>query len=464
MSYIDGELTRRDPDGVAYYVNLDRSNMQVITAPPPPVSSPHILPLDSDTRRRIVDPHVPGESFKKVMSTGMIKMTNLEQVDIKDKYYISVLDMKRTQIRWPQRWGCVGGSPVLETDPVSYMSTYYKRRTDISRLQQMAGVQVYGETPDSLEERVGDAINSCLSNVVNDSHSGFDLLTNMAEFPETFELLKSILMNARHPLRGIKALIERERRSRDRGGFHPGVQHHDDIASAWMQYRYAIMPLVLSIKDAAKLLDQVSDKYKTDHSRQIIMPTISSSVVTNDSITWEHSGTISVSATAKAAYLSPASRLSSLININIFLTAWELIPMSFVIDWFINVGDIILAYTTSVADFASERKYCVSVRRQLTSTAYHNYEYNYGDRRVSPSYDAGLSCGPLAIDVGYDFSDIEVKTGRNIIFRRIDNSYKRAVKQPTDVRFTFNPTLSWRRWLDGYVLSLNFVRKALKTL
>lgn len=116
------------------------------------------------------------------------------------------------------------------------------------------------------------------------------------------------------------------------------------IASVWLQYRYAIMPNVYLIEDVLKGLDQ--GKYITKRGWNHTSESLSLAGETF-SVEVEHKVMIK----REVNSVTPIGVLSA----NLLVTAWEMVPLSFVVDWFISVGDFLsgLAVSYGVAQEGS---------------------------------------------------------------------------------------------------------------
>lgn len=109
------------------------------------------------------------------------------------------------------------------------------------------------------------------------------------------------------------------------------------LANAWLTFRYVIMPNYYLIKDIVEarknfgkefIREQVS-KYETRP-----LPVIPGASVTG-SLSSRHKAWCGV----RLKVYSPLDGLLGVAQVNPFVTAWELIPLSFVVDWFVGVGD-----------------------------------------------------------------------------------------------------------------------------
>lgn len=128
-------------------------------------------------------------------------------------------------------------------------------------------------------------------------------------------------------------------RTRYLGSLDPKI-----IGNAWLEYKYGWMPLLMDIHGAAKHVAELPFK------RQF--PRFKASVSQDQMISTETSVSLQgrLQTNAKAWVLvsvnhTDAAVANRLGGLNPLYVAWELIPFSFVADWFINIGDCIQELT-----------------------------------------------------------------------------------------------------------------------
>lgn len=319
------------------------------------------------------------------------------------------------------------------------------------------------QNPAEYEEQIQDAIATTQTAAYADSLSSYDVLTQVAEARETLEFVQSKVGEAARLLNrlahedettwkrarsDLKTNARRLRQSTDKA--------FNKLGGRWMEYRYALMPLIYAIGDVNDLIKQRNALYQTDRARASIqidtnaIPTPAPTRFLYDSF----SGTAVVRSTVKTGYNSFAlQRVLSNIGINPFVTGWELIPFSFVIDWFINVGDNIKAQTS--VDLSSQKVGCTSIRRTWTRTThYWDFTSDYSERSVVAN-----TCFPAAT-----FSEL-FQRSINVPVRDITHdSYERKVWSNPTTGLVYDPSINWKRTLDGIVLSYSTIRKLLRSL
>lgn len=228
----------------------------------------------------------------------------------------------------------------------------------------------------------------------------FDLLTELAELPETLRYILgrikqfSQLMIEYQEVKKLRLTKYRKRRRREDANSYGAYQNKksvndttDAALSVWMEYRYAIMTLVYSLQDAYSLLLTLRDVYKTTRKRKVYDAPDEWFYIPPGFTLKENNVVIQDRVWIKRKY-DPGSLLDNLLKqlqTNIFKTAWELIPFSFVVDWFVNIGQLIDAltgyqpYLEEVQLCSRQAKGSITVEKDGTSVeiqvnTYHRYK------------------------------------------------------------------------------------------
>lgn len=203
-------------------------------------------------------------------------------------------------------------------------------------------------SPSTVENRLRDR--ALLGAYAKMKSPAFDGMVNLGELRET---IKGIL----NPLSGIRSIVRRivtkpTQSFRLRSSAAAYTEH---MLNQWMEYRYGFMPLYLSVRDALKAAHyhlvgtgyviQMIHKRAQNPSRTLV------TTGHNEALYVPVKGTVvqTRSVTASAALASrlkiDEQRLWGFSVLDVPATVWELIPLSFVVDWFYNVGDWIKAVT-----------------------------------------------------------------------------------------------------------------------
>lgn len=250
-----------------------------------------------------------------------------------------------------------------------------------------------------------------------------DILTEFVEFPQTLDFLTEQMRWLGDKTLGSHA----EAKDLARGDPSKVTKA---LAKHWLQYRYAVMPIIYSIMDVSDTLREMRKLYaefKEHSSFESTLPT-----VPGRTLAFSGDSFVDHRCYIRARY-SPdtiVKELWRLTQFNLAATAWEITPWSFVADWVINFGDYITA--TTGYDDSDDSKCC----------------YSWRDRR---QYTVGYPDGAVSVN--------GLKTTVTL------NTYTRQVINPSDhigLSLTFD--MGWRRWLDAAALSIAPTLKGLRSL
>lgn len=93
---------------------------------------------------------------------------------------------------------------------------------------------------------------------------------------------------------------------------------------------------------------------------------------------------------ARVEVADPNARLASQLGfVNPAVVAWELVPFSFVVDWFVNVGDVLSSYTDFLG-FKFLESSVTSFNKDRVTTYYQSIDYGkpVGVVRKSGEFEA----------------------------------------------------------------------------
>lgn len=169
-----------------------------------------------------------------------------------------------------------------------------------------------------------------ITKVVGDTRAGtYDILTDVAEARSTFQLIMSCVIRILTEFRNVKARIAR------RPSLDPRRRKSiwSESADEWMQFRYAITPTLLSLDSALKWMDDnnMYAKFRGTLTRSVEEINLYGIVITPPPPVDRVFGKIRVDG------------LTSGLKINPLATALELVPLSFLLNWVCNIGDLVSA-------------------------------------------------------------------------------------------------------------------------
>lgn len=198
-----------------------------------------------------------------------------------------------------------------------------------------------------------------------------EMLVDLAESRQTVKLVKDVLQLKKRVLKYAAEFVLPDRRSRRErlDDFYTRQRRNsrrkrnskstkqrfraamDSTSGHWLQYRYGIMPLLYSIYDGADNLRRTAttgtfsvraasgDRFERDFSESVPQPGY------NERTWWSYESRIYV--TLNLRFRAPSRSEQEVLNwtsLNPLSIAWELLPLSFVADWIVNVGDQLRAW------------------------------------------------------------------------------------------------------------------------
>lgn len=203
--------------------------------------------------------------------------------------------------------------------------------------------------------------------------------------------------------RAKKRAVEREIKNRSESFSYANkvalTEFADALADIWMNFRYNIMPNIYMAEDALKLYEAYTADFITgrDSSGWVNGPVFESHGW--DPLKIEQRYNCVIKRGVKSKF-----RWSTVTKSNILTTAWELIPLSFVVDWFVNIGDLLTAISSP--NIAASEGATAGVKYQFEGHVRNNdtnqscqYDINIYRRRViNPNNHIGLN---LSFDLSW---------------------------------------------------------------
>lgn len=419
---------KNDLDGLLYPFE-STSNVDFVPYTQETINLPELV-ADSRYRR----PPAKGLPFSEVKKSGLIKMTDHEAWYTTLSTHIVRLPFEFAKLVVPYSYIQNFSVPSLKQGIWQARKFHMQGTLDsIDEIINASWDPAYNlpHSNDPLDD-IDDAVHEVKRVVVADAHQTWDALTSAAELPKALKLFTKLLKGAVSPVRSFAKLLKDSRNPRN-------------LANNWLAYRYGIMPTILEIQDVMRVIVERGFAYKTSRSSRFGTwkqdpPPASVTGPLKYTERWDN---WRVNAVGKTRYSTSSLRALDQISVNPLLTGWELVPFSFVVDWFINVGDFIQARTLDLVDHATQRSFCVSIKRDLGWRQYYRRQYTASI--ASPQYDtvgnAYYWLNPLS-----DHSDHLIKDWRH-------EGYSRRVFHPSDAVLRFKPNLNWSRFLDSIALT-----------
>lgn len=173
-------------------------------------------------------------------------------------------------------------------------------------------------------------------------------------------VLRSLQLTAEETkkFKDIKALERYTKILADRKLKHVPTKPMDVIVGLWLEYRYAVRPLIADLQNAVKALDKaikserLTARGRESHVGESVSYFHSDPVPNDNSFRVDSKITTSevIKARAGCLYIVDA-QLASFLDVLGFdqpiEAVWELIPFSFVLDWVFSIGDLLESWFKS---------------------------------------------------------------------------------------------------------------------
>lgn len=318
----------------------------------------------------------------------------------------------------PGYWKCVKDHAILPVNP--YTTTITRVQTKFSDslggfghpcLRQEWRGHFYSSlslVPGRLEPTSGGPtpgdISAAVNKAIAQASSGeWSALVTVGEARETFNLV----LGAARSLVGIvkdvkklvvssqarkRALIKANQWAKLSSSARKELDSLCSFSGAWLQFRYGWMPLVMEVNDVITAYRSTLTQGSRLHGTSIVSGNFSpmqSSTSVNDgwNVTNRTSSTSGKWSIRGFALCEVTGATGGSINLNPVTTAWELLTLSFVLDWFWDIGSFLAANSTQLSGYTllssgytikRELTYKQSVRVSASPTSQPSGHYGTG--------------------------------------------------------------------------------------
>lgn len=207
--------------------------------------------------------------------------------------------------------------------------------------------------PSDLSALRTEVSTACLSNI---GKSDSNLYESLAEADKALGTLPSIFKNA-------ISVASR-----------PGFGKAKAAGNAWLAYRYGLKPIMNDVESVMLGLKALTGRVRRTYRSQGSIT--GTKVDVNNAYSWAsaytckqqftHSETVIVRAMSLNEYYASVMSNIGFTTKGLLTLPWELVPYSFVVDWFVNVGDVIgaLVPDANMTQLGS----CLVTKRELTTS------------------------------------------------------------------------------------------------
>lgn len=300
--------------------------------------------------------------------------------------------------------------------------TQYVGVSDPSYVRPLLGTGVAQATVDGLLDALiarVDALSwdgGMITSTIATTRSGtYDLLTDLAESRSTFQTISSCVIrilrayaDTKSRTRELSKLITR----RKNAGRAVTDNMISDFNNQWLEFRYGITPIVLSLNSAIEWYNTRQHEYAKYRgtSNQVANLDVGSLSIELPVVTDRCFGKVRIDGSTGGLKLNP------------LVTALELVPMSLLLNWVCNIGDVLSAMWPPSG--ASQEVYTTS--RSVPKAVYKGAFYGE----------------PVHVTFGY---------------YRIN-----TISPEANVNFKLELSVGWRRMLDAFAFTYGPLKQALR--
>lgn len=245
------------------------------------------------------------------------------------------------------------------------------------------------------EQRSGDfVVNESYERLRNAVHDSAGLGVDFVEYRQSLTSITNTLVTLANFTRHVKRLEFGRAANELRMHFvPPGVNKRKAWANNWLEFHFGWEPLVRDVYDSIDVLNNPLKSFsavkgKAKDVRTGYFNDNLGSVTSSGQ--WRCDYSCLQGATVRSIDNQTFHTLDQLGILNPVSLAWEIIPFSFVVDWFANVGNRI----RSLSDFAG-----MTLEKQYATFIVRSYEQ--GTVSVNPGFTVGPGVNPLRKFVGY---------------------------------------------------------------
>lgn len=221
-----------------------------------------------------------------------------------------------------------------KTGSARYLESWYVA-TGFPIAQPLTGIP-YPPVPNA-----NSALTKAIANLRGDL---WDIGTAAAEFGKTVRMI----VNVATSLRRAQNLVLQAMGARRRGSNLSPREFLDEFSRLWLEGRYGWRPLYYDMLAAQEAYERLGGSLVVKRGASKLENSLESTAVSTLPGPVQIRRTTIAKRTARG-FCGGQLDLSRPVSIDPLVTGWEVIPYSFVIDWFVNIGTNVQAYSPFAA-------------------------------------------------------------------------------------------------------------------
>jgi hypothetical protein len=228
------------------------------------------------------------------------------------------------------------------------------------------------------DNAINDVVNQALAAA---RASTYDALTEMAEVQKTISYFRTAVGQLNGVIRSVVQRVLSDAKRRNFISWRARLAWLiDQFSKRWLEYRYAIMPVLYSLEDQIEVLRVGFDRYPDIRGRGYISESINAS----DTLSTQLNATATLNTTQilqgtytyrGSAFGYIRSQWNKEVGFDPVITGYEILKFSFVLDWLIDIGSWLQAispFSNGVAIYGS----CASVKEEYTLEQHNQHVWS----------------------------------------------------------------------------------------
>lgn len=293
--------------------------------------------------------------------------------------------------------------------------------------------------------------NAAMAKIYDQLRGNSNLIVDLLESGSTVKMVKSVLRLKKFVLEFVENVIKHRRFKRVPKGPTQNQRRLDYVNGKWLEVRYGWMPLVNSIYDAADTINRdlrqrtIYVKGRSGMNQELKYKQISGDRNNGVYLT-------DYFASYRREYgfyfnIPGGPKISDWTSLNPLGIAYELMTLSFVLDWVVDIGGYLSLWENN-ALFSKHFK-----MGYVTDTSLEAYTHNVSSHAYQPwVYDSNGK--PVT---GYD--NVSSKTG---FIKRVRKNRERVLSLPTPPGITVKVRFGTLHQLDSIALFSQLIGKRLR--